>query len=135
MPRSAIRPRPSGPSANNPSGRRKDGSLPKSAFQPGRSGNPTGRPKDLPSFRAMVRELGTGPAMECLLRAVEQDDTKAAEILLAYGWGKPTQQLEVTGAGGGPLEVTDARDRLAARLAALLAARDGSGSGSGDAAP
>lgn len=43
-------------------------------------------------------------------------------------WGQnPTQRLEVTGAGGGPMQVEDTTDRVAAlsqRLAAIAAQRD-----------
>ena len=33
------------------------------------------------------------------------DRIKAAELLLAYGWGKPKQQTEVTGTEGGEIVI------------------------------
>lgn len=36
----------------------------------------------------------------------------AANSMLDRGWGKPPQQLEHTGAQGGPIQVSDARERL-----------------------
>jgi hypothetical protein len=36
----------------------------------------------------------------------EQSVIKAGELVLAYGYGKPQQALEVTGANGQPLQTT-----------------------------
>lgn len=46
---------------------------------------------------------------------------KAAEILLAYAYGKPTERHEITGADGGPVEFADASATIKRRLARLAA--------------
>lgn len=96
--------------------RRKNG--PGRPFKPGTSGNPGGRPKEFPEFRAMVREQGAPRAFATLMAAIEEGDVRACEVVLAYAWGKPTQAVEVTGKDGKPLGLSD--DERAARLAALL---------------
>lgn len=81
----------------------------------------------------MCRTKGSPKAFRVLEKAMEDGDVEAAKIILAYAWGRPPQSVEVTGKDGGPLEVADARERIAQRLAALLAARSGGGPASGDA--
>ncbi len=130
------RPKPKRPPPN-PTGRTKSGALPRTVFKPGKSGNPGGRPKDLPEFRKQVREMGTEVALQRLVHNVvlapAMEANKACEILLAYGWGRPSVAVEVSGPNGGPVEVSDARDRVIARLAGLLAAGAGAAPGDGAA--
>lgn len=77
-------------------------------FQPGKSGNPSGRPK-LPEDVKHVRELArewTADAIESLvkvMRSSKSDSAKVAAIntLLDRGWGKAEQPI--TGFEGGPV--------------------------------
>lgn len=41
-----------------------------------------------------------------------REKTDAVELLLAYGWGKPSQALEVSGPAGGPIPVAPVQLRL-----------------------
>jgi hypothetical protein len=67
-------------------------------------------------------------AVETLLaRCRSKDDRAAVQAalgILAYAWGKPRQAIELTGKDGGPVEVTDARARLAALLERRLEAME-----------
>jgi hypothetical protein len=84
----------------------------------------------------LVRELGSDLALERLLLnvrlAAAREANVAAEIVLAYGWGKPSQAVELTGKDGGPVEVSDARERITARLAALVSTVGGGQGPGGD---
>lgn len=101
-------------------------------FAPGKSGNPSGRPRYvLPDGRTLSElcRTYTEDAIQALVDVCTGADVPAAakvaasQALLDRGWGKPAQALEVTGAGGGPLEH---RDMSVAPLAVLewLAAQD-----------
>lgn len=77
------------------------------AFQPGKSGNPGGRPKEDPALRIAAREH-TEAALQVIVASMGDDDAKvrlkAAEIILDRGYGKPAQAL--AGADGdGPVEL------------------------------
>ena len=69
-------------------------------FKPGQSGNPSGRPKTPPELMTKVR----GASEHCINKAIELVDNKnpmvalrAIELLLAYGYGKPREcvQMEI----------------------------------------
>jgi len=54
-----------------------------------------------------VKELlraGSADAAQALLEKARNGDTKAIELVLAYGIGKPTDKVEVSGPEGGPIE-------------------------------
>jgi hypothetical protein len=81
---------------------------PKTAFKPGKSGNPGGRPK-LPEDVKHVRELArqyTAQAVAALVEVLESDSASAkvaaANALIDRGWGKAEQPI--TGPEGGPLQ-------------------------------
>ena len=79
-------------------------------FRPGHSGNPGGRPKMPEEFRQLARENSV-PALQVVVnilknpKSANKDRLKAAEIILDRAWGKPVQGVEMSGPGGGPVEV------------------------------
>lgn len=82
----------------------KPGKIPEGAkpFEPGKSGNPNGRPKKLPKIDDLLAEvLGEDEnsnearaILEALLAKAKKGDTKAAEILLDRAFGKPKQTID-----------------------------------------
>lgn len=54
--------------------------------------------------RALLKE-GAVDAAKGLLMQAKRGNIKAAELVLAYVIGKPTEKLEVSGPEGGPIEV------------------------------
>jgi HEAT repeat protein len=71
-------------------------------FEPGKSGNPSGRPKE----NGYVRELArahTERAIQALVDALDDERTRvaAATALLDRGYGKPAQAI--TGEDGGAI--------------------------------
>lgn len=75
-------------------------------FKPGQSGNPHGRPKKLPAIdKLMADVLGSEDddnseakaILNALVTRAKKGDTRAAEILLDRGYGKPKQQVEIQG--------------------------------------
>ena len=80
---------------------------PKTAFKPGVSGNPGGRPKALKDVQDLARKF-TRRAVLALARVIKEspDDRAriaASEALLNRAWGKPLQP--VGGEDGAPLVV------------------------------
>ena len=81
--------------------------VPRSAWKPGQSGNPGGRPKEVGHVRELARRH-TPEAIETLaaiMRTSKSDTSRvaAAQALLDRAWGHPTVSL--SGAdGGGPVE-------------------------------
>lgn len=78
-------------------------------FLPGQSGNPGGRPRTPASVRESFREC-TELALTTLKQVMQDVEAppssrvKAAEVTLAYGWGRPTQPFEISGPEGGPVK-------------------------------
>lgn len=68
-----------------------------------------GRPKD--EFKARMRELASGAEAEAALLTILKDSQhphymKALAFAAEHGYGKATDHVEMTGAGGAPLAMT-----------------------------
>ena len=93
-------------------------------FQPGQSGNPGGRPREVGHVRELARQR-TEKAVETLATIME--DTKApasarvtaAQALLDRGWGRAPQTLNVGSPSEDIKDLTD--EELEARLAEVTA--------------
>jgi hypothetical protein len=71
------------------------------SFRPGASGNPKGRPPRGPldeNIVALARQR-TPAAVEALTRALQspRERVAAATVLLAYGYGRPSQNVSING--------------------------------------
>ena len=103
-------------------------------FKPGQSGNPNGRPPR-PSLESLVRDVMdeeiqvkvagqdvTITKREAIARIVIEDTLKRKtpilKELLKREWPEVTRH-ELSGPGGSPIELEDARGRLAGRLSRL----------------
>lgn len=79
-------------------------------FEPGKSGNPGGRSKSLTEFRAKLATLDE-TAFETMQAALKDANGKVRMMALKEfydrRWGKATQAVELTGAGGGPVQHFD----------------------------
>ena len=67
------------------------------SFQPGKSGNPGGRPRRSQEVRELAQEHTTA-AIKKLVEIMEKGESEQAQLmaansLLDRGWGKPTQPL------------------------------------------
>jgi hypothetical protein len=95
-------------------------------FQPGRSGNPGGRPKEHAEVKEMAR-AHTEQAIAVLAKWMLSDEPKAAiaaaTALLDRAWGKPTQAI--TGEDGKPIDINlgVVRAGIAGKLARIAGAR------------
>jgi hypothetical protein len=103
-----------------PENRKHSGRKP-GTFEPGKSGNPGGRPKDVGPIKELAKQH-TLPAMQALVSALKDKNGRtrvaAAEAILDRGYGKPTQHHEI-----------DAGDELAKALDLAWKRANGGGSG------
>lgn len=88
-------------------------------FEPGKSGNPGGRPKAVEGVKELAR-LHTENAIAALVRVIEDKKANpsarvsAAVAILDRGWGKPVQS--VAGADGeGAIEFVHRVERVIVR--------------------
>lgn len=104
-------------------------------FRKGVSGNPGGRPRGQREFAERLRALTNDMDLQAkfCVDLVSGRVKKAPAVVrfMAAQWltdrtiGKAPDKLELTGKDGGPVEVNDARERLAQRLERLLAGAAG----------
>lgn len=77
-------------------------------FEPGQSGNPSGRSKKSNKAAGMAREY-TEAAIAVHIKNLKSDDAdtahKAAEAILARGWGKPQEYVEHSNDPDAPLNL------------------------------
>jgi len=75
-------------------------------WKPGQSGNPGGRPKrDIAAEIARAIFERDPEAIErAFAAALKKGDAKVFRVLADRAYGKPRQQIEQTGEGGGPLQ-------------------------------
>jgi len=72
-----------------------------------RKGNPGSRTTPQKRVRqmlqdALIRPDGSG-IVSALIKEAQHGDVAAQKLCLEYGIGRPTERLEVTGEGGGPV--------------------------------
>jgi len=78
-------------------------------WEPGKSGNPSGRPKGAVGFKERCREFMNIDGWPILVDMANdpknKDRFKAVELILGYAWGKPKQGIELTGDEGDAIKI------------------------------
>lgn len=94
---------------------------PHTAWKPGQSGNPGGRPRVVADIQALARQH-TEAAVRALVAALgsPRERVAAAQALLDRGYGRAPQRTELTGADGGPIQTQQVED-LRAPIDELIA--------------
>lgn len=94
----------------------------KHQFKKGETGNPNGRPPIVSDIKAYIREkLAETPTKDAdhtkldaitakLLNMAFSGNLKAMEICMAYGYGKPSQQIDLQGDINGELIIKVIRE-------------------------
>lgn len=78
------------------------------AFVKGQSGNPNGRPKIVDAFRDKARKAVDEHVLSAWIHEVGtmgEEWVRCSELLAAYGYGKPSQPVEHSGADGRSLDL------------------------------
>jgi Family of unknown function (DUF5681) len=96
-------------------------------WKPGQSGNPGGRPKRRLIDEALEElllgndsELSLAIAKKLLARA-KRGEVKAIQLVAERVQGKPKRNLEISGPGGGPLDIHNmTNEELNQRIAELM---------------
>ena len=112
---------------------KKAGGITGKGFQPGVSGNPKGRPRTAEASQLAkaildredpkLRKTGLERLFEFFLRRALQGDTKKAELLLAYAYGRPAQSMNLD-ANVKALKPEEHVDNIFATLGRLSAETD-----------
>jgi hypothetical protein len=77
-------------------------------FGPNNNANPSGRPKVNEEFRKRAREAVDAHVLHAWITEVEtlgEHWVKCSELLAAYGYGRPAQEVQHSGADGQPLDL------------------------------
>jgi len=78
-------------------------------FEPGKSGNPNGRPKVAEEFRDNCRAFMAEGGWDKLKNIVDdpknRDRFRALELIMGYAYGKPKQGVELSGDDGGDITI------------------------------
>ena len=89
---------------------------PRTAWKPGQSGNPGGRPKDIAEVRDLARQH-TAVAIAALVEIAKSGKSEsarvsAAEALLDRGYGRPAQSVTLDGGAGSFIDELRAAEEL-----------------------